>query len=216
MPLSAEFLVWTSVWLPLLFLIMVSAATPDNTPFASFWARLSNALFVGTTFLRAVGVSEGCTNLLKHYVARRRPNFYALCQFDTVLRTCNTASSTARIKEAQYSFPSGHSSLASCGMVFVTWYLSCLLVRRPSPRRGVVAMYRHFGALLLWQCLPLILPGWAVYVGATRLADHWHHFSDVLAGLVLGSTVATLVYHTVLGPQFAYDAATATLAAETL
>jgi membrane-associated phospholipid phosphatase len=59
------------------------------------------------------------------------------------------------------------------------------------------------------------MPGWAVYVGATRMADHWHHFSDVLAGLALGSTVVTLVYRTVLGPHFASDA-TATATAETL
>jgi membrane-associated phospholipid phosphatase len=217
----AEFLVWTSVWWPLLFLIMVSlAATPNNhtaPPFASLWSRLSNALLVATTFLRAIGISEGCTNLLKHYVARRRPNFYALCQFDTVSRACNAtlslgSTTTARIKEAQYSFPSGHSSLASCSMVFVTWYLTRLLARRPTLlRRGSVVTVDHrrvsfWASSLLSPWLPLLLPGWAVYVGATRLADHWHHFSDVLAGLALGSTIATLVHHTFLGPQVVYDA----------
>jgi membrane-associated phospholipid phosphatase len=36
---------------------------------------------------------------------------------------------------------------------------------------------------------------WCIFVGVSRLADNWHHPSDVLAGLILGWTSATVAYH---------------------
>ena len=56
----------------------------------------------------------------------------------------------------------------------------------------------HYGeasrifSLIICTCLPL---GWAFFVAASRLVDHWHHPSDVLAGLGLGFTASTIAYH---------------------
>jgi hypothetical protein len=43
--------------------------------------------------------------------------------------------------------------------------------------------------------LSALLPwGWATFVGVSRIVDHWHHPSDVVAGCILGSACATLCF----------------------
>ncbi len=90
--------------------------------------------------------------------------------------------------QANFSFPSGHSSLICCGMTFLVWYLhgtsGINRIQHSEPSR--------FFSLLICTCLPL---GWALFVAASRLVDHWHHPSDVLAGLGLGFVMSTIAYH---------------------
>ena len=107
----------------------------------------------------------------------QRPNFYAMCGFDKETLEC-----TADIhmqNEARMSFPSGHSSVSFTGLVCVTLFLL-----------GRVGLNRNVGTirssargkmLLLISCMPLLL---AFYCAASRLADNWHHPSDIIAGIV--------------------------------
>jgi membrane-associated phospholipid phosphatase len=44
---------------------------------------------------------------------------------------------------------------------------------------------------LLAALLPLLV---AIAVGITRYSDYWHHWTDIVAGLVLGLGVSALVY----------------------
>ena len=132
-----------------------------------------------SSLLLGVGGSEGSTQLLKHWVLRRRPNFYQLCQFNTTTRQCEAG--YHEVLEAQMSFPSGHSSLSWCGMIVVTWFM---LKRRPS-RAG--KLYFFVSAVL-----PL---SFATFVASTRIVDHWHHVSDVLSGVFLGCIWGSIGYH---------------------
>jgi phosphatidate phosphatase len=138
-----------------------------------------------SSFLMAIGISEFVTQTLKVVIRRRRPNFYELCGFDMNSRTCNGP--LEHVKEAQYSFPSGHSSLAACAMVYMSWMVLARIVAHPKLSISHKRQF-SFGACVLFL-------GWAVFVGTTRLIDHWHHFSDVVAGLWLGGMIATLVFH---------------------
>jgi diacylglycerol diphosphate phosphatase / phosphatidate phosphatase len=160
--------------------------------------RLTDAVVTVAGLITAIGVSEGATQFLKLFIQRRRPNFYALCGFDVASRQCTAA--LTDIRESQFSFPSGHSSLAACSMTFMSWYFVNKIVESNALR---ATQKRAFS--LVTCCL---LPGWAVFIGATRLVDHWHHPSDVVAGLVLGSVVASITYHTYYYPlqQQAADA----------
>ena len=79
--------------------------------------------------LTAYGISEGLTRMLKGTVGRRRPNFYALCHFDTETLQC--MGSPKQICQAQYSFPSGHASMSACTMIFL-----CLYLTGRMPRNG--------------------------------------------------------------------------------
>jgi diacylglycerol diphosphate phosphatase/phosphatidate phosphatase len=131
-------------------------------------------------FAMAIGLSEGTTVLLKLWIQRPRPNFYSLCGFDKSLLKCTA--DLHHLREANFSFPSGHSSLSCCGMTFLVWYL---LGNNQNTKRPMV---HALNAILPW--------GWTIFVAASRIADSWHHPSDVLAGLALGFVICTIAYHT--------------------
>lgn len=149
-------------------------------------------------FMTAIGLSEGSTQLLKLYIQRRRPNFYALCGFDDASLRC--MGSTEYIREANFSFPSGHSSLANCGMTFLVWFglgrllwLASLDATAAGKAVLTQSRMRKYGYLALLICL---LPwSWAAFVGASRIVDQWHHPADVGVGLLLGALAATIAYH---------------------
>jgi diacylglycerol diphosphate phosphatase/phosphatidate phosphatase len=139
-------------------------------------------------FSMALGLSESTTQLLKLMIQRRRPNFYELCGFDKqVLLKCTA--DLKQLREANFSFPSGHSSLACCGMTFLVWYF----LGKNSNQRGRPQRRRQFVGRFLSAVIPW---GWAILVAASRLIDKWHHPSDVLAGLALGFGTCTIAYHT--------------------
>jgi membrane-associated phospholipid phosphatase len=169
--------------------------------------------------LCAIGITEGLTQCLKMYIGRLRPNMYQLCQFSTVTLQYSTSITKERIREGHLSFPSGHSSLASVSMVYCTWYFlhfyshwsnTGTLQRRQQSGSDAIYQYSNndLWTLLLSELRTLIialfLPGWAVYVGMTRIVDHWHHVSDVLAGLLLGSMIGTITFHTIVPPILQY------------
>lgn len=163
-----------SVWVPLILVAAVEIATVPKRP---AWALA--AIFT------TIGISEGVTQTLKLIIQRRRPNFYALCGFDYLTQKCT--GSAERVREAQYSFPSGHSSLSACTAVFMTWFLLAKVI---VSRRLTLLQKRVAGGTICFVFL-----GWMLLVGVSRLVDHWHHASDVLAGWLLGSLIATSVYH---------------------
>jgi diacylglycerol diphosphate phosphatase/phosphatidate phosphatase len=128
-------------------------------------------------------------------VMRPRPNFFALCEFSVEEQRC-TNSSMKRVIESQLSFPSGHSSVAWCGMTFLVLVLLGKLQRH---RHRVAAgnewqSVRHHQPWVTILCC-LIPWSWAAFVAASRIVDHWHHPSDVLAGSLLGIACAVVPYH---------------------
>jgi len=179
---TAAFLVWASVFLPLGITGITAWYSTHQSPL-SIRYHVVHASLCG--LLTAIALSEGTTQLLKLYIQRRRPNFYALCGFDKTRKVCTN--SLHKVREANFSFPSGHSSLANCAMTYLVWFF---LSRIISSSRLSPTVKRF---LALWAC---VVPwGWALFVGASRLVDMWHHPSDVVAGLLLGGLASTLAYH---------------------
>ena len=74
-------------------------------------------------------------------------------------------------------------------MTFLVWYLHG--ANRMNNVQHTIESSRLF-SLVIRTCLPW---GWALFVAASRLVDHWHHPSDVLAGLGLGFATCTIAYH---------------------
>jgi membrane-associated phospholipid phosphatase len=148
-------------------------------------------LTVVASFSMAIGLSEGATNFLKIWVQRRRPSFYDLCGFNTQTLQCEA--SPDYIKEANLSFPSGHSSLSCCGMTFLVWYF-----------QGKIKTRERW---ITWA-IAVVPWGWSVFVAASRLVDHWHHPSDIVAGLGLGFAAGTLAYHVWYPPIWSPSAGT--------
>jgi membrane-associated phospholipid phosphatase len=124
-------------------------------------------------------------NTVKLSVGRLRPDFLARCA--PVLRAGSAPPSYActgdprAVTEGRKSFPSGHAALSSAGLVYLAIVLAYHLASSPCARRcGVV--WRAAAVAAVWMC-PLI-------VGLTRVADYWHHWSDVAVGLVIGHAAA--------------------------
>lgn len=136
--------------------------------------------------MTAIGISEFVTQVFKFYVGRLRPNFYEMCGFDKAILECTNGEDMEM--EARMSFPSGHSSLSFCGMMALCLFFMGRVglgrVARPN------TLKYKFGLMLSF--LPLLFSFWCA---TSRLVDHWHHPSDILAGSILGTVSAFIGYH---------------------
>ena len=129
------------------------------------------------------------TEVGKYTIGRLRPHFWDVCQ--PQLKdgtTCSdainqhryienyyclgTGYTTDDIRQARLSFPSGHSSLSFYALVYMSLYLQ----KRMHWRRSHLT--RHF----IQFCL--IMLAW--FTALSRIMDNWHHWSDVLAGSLIG------------------------------
>ncbi|XP_076471507.1 phospholipid phosphatase 1-like [Babylonia areolata] len=144
---------------------------------------------LGLMFFFGVVVTHFSTNVPKYTIGRLRPHFFAVCvpDFSKVTNTQSyitedicTGNNTDDIKEARVSFPSGHSSMAAYCMLFLVLYLE---------RR-----FTWQGMLLLKSFLQVVSTLMAVYTCLSRVSDYKHHWSDVLAGGLLGALVAGFVF----------------------
>jgi diacylglycerol diphosphate phosphatase / phosphatidate phosphatase len=186
-----------SVWVPL-FLVTVGELIRNHHRMVSgnHRRRRRRPFYAIAAFLVTIGVTEGLTQLLKLTIRRKRPNYYALCGFVVTTRQCTA--DVQHIREAQYSFPSGHSSLSAAAAIFCLWFFVAKILAASSSssqsqsRGGLLSMPTQRLAVATIVTIGL---SWTVTVGTTRLVDRWHHPSDVLAGWLLGGLVATIIYH---------------------
>lgn len=86
------------------------------------------------------------------------------------------------LKDGRLSFPSGHSSISFTSMVPLSLFLAVELLE-PWKHRCV--------ARLAVSCLPLLL---AFTIAISRTRDQRHHFSDILAGSVIGAACALVAF----------------------
>ena len=116
-------------------------------------------------------ISNIVSNFLKLQVGRPRPDFYSLMgQEANADSLMPDGMSTNRYRECFKSFPSGHTTTASCGMVFTSLFFRKVLKTN------------QFWAFFLMAC-PLL---YAFYIAAGRVIEYRHHFEDVLCGLLIG------------------------------
>ncbi|GLT91875.1 hypothetical protein SLE2022_097370 [Rubroshorea leprosula] len=149
--------------------------------------------------LFSVLITGVITDAIKDAVGRPRPDFFWRCfpngtgvfNNGTGEVICNGLKSV--IKEGHKSFPSGHTSWSFAGLGFLALYVSGKI--RVFDRRGHVAK-------LCIVFLPLLV---AALVGISRVDDYWHHWQDVFAGGLLGTTVATFCYLQFFPPPYDVD-----------
>eukprot|EP00475_Leptophrys_vorax_P037335 TRINITY_DN641_c0_g1_i1.p1 TRINITY_DN641_c0_g1~~TRINITY_DN641_c0_g1_i1.p1 ORF type:complete len:327 (-),score=74.46 TRINITY_DN641_c0_g1_i1:70-1050(-) len=148
-------------------------------------------------------VSVAAVEALKLFAGRYRPNYLAVCDLNSSGQCTGSASD---VKDAQQSFPSGHSATAFFVMTFLSLYLSGKFrVFAPTlteitettskyeiwVARKVDRILGRFTKWSLTSVLPLVL---AALVAVSRTRDYKHNFSDVLAGSVLGAACAVVSY----------------------
>ncbi|KAL5726579.1 hypothetical protein ACHQM5_009612 [Ranunculus cassubicifolius] len=149
--------------------------------------------------LFAVLVTGVLTDAIKDAVGRPRPDFFWRCfpdgkdVYDPITTDVMCTGDKKVIKEGHKSFPSGHTSWSFAGLVFVAWYMAGKI--RVFDRRG------HVGKLCI-IFLPLLI---AALVGVSRVDDYWHHWQDVFAGALIGTTVASMCYLQFFPPPYHVD-----------
>jgi len=148
----------------------------------------------------ALVATEVITNSLKNVVGRPRPDFLSRCQVDmkhgtptdplfglSTVSVC-TQTDLSVLYDGFRSFPSGHSSLSFAGLGFLALFLA-----------GKIHMMDR--KTQLWKILIFLAP-WvsAALVAASRVKDHRHRGSDVLAGAIIGAFCAWLAYYYIYPP----------------
>ncbi|XP_074524989.1 phospholipid phosphatase 3 isoform X2 [Halichoeres trimaculatus] len=135
-------------------------------------------------FLFGCAVSQSFTDIAKVSVGRMRPHFLDVCNPDFSTIDCSQGYITnytcrgdeSDVQEARKSFFSGHASFSMFTMLYLAFYLQSRFTWR--------------GARLLRPLLQFTLLMMAFYTGLSRVSDHKHHPTDVLAGFVQGALVA--------------------------
>jgi len=156
----------------------------------SFWCGEPNDIHLTIcVYAIANGLTKAITNIFKNYVGYLRPNFYNRCKFDADTLLCNDEEEE---QNARKSFPSGHSSLAFCGMTLLTLYLLHIF--------GVGGVHDNASSqkqrvgkrfLSLLCLLPMMV---SFFVAASRVHDNYHHPADVVAGSLIGFGCAKVVH----------------------
>jgi len=146
-------------------------------------------------------VNEILTNMLKHTIGRLRPYFIDLCNSSVTCLlnknflyienyTCQnkfqhhlkSENYQTHLLNARKSFPSG---LASNSFYIATFCL--LYIEHRLSKRNEIRLIRNF--------FQVMVIGWALWVSWGRVEKHHNHISDVAAGMLIGSVVATLAFH---------------------
>jgi len=202
--IPGSLLTFTCIWVPLIIMSLVIMLTQPPKQTKTFFS-----LDGIHCFLFAIGIEEFTSQSLKMYVGRLRPNFYSLCGFDSKSLQCTA--DMAHQYEARLSFPSGHSSLSFCGMGVLMWFCLGCWIRFCSNRTGIsnanegnergglltstlaqALRYKHGFKGVLFCMTPLL---YCTFVATSRIVDNWHHPSDILAGIIIGFSCATISYH---------------------
>ncbi|CAG9806291.1 unnamed protein product [Chironomus riparius] len=150
--------------------------------------------FIGF-LLFSMSINQFITDGTKFAVGRLRPHFIDLCQprfpggttcensinYNRYIRdfVCTSGAPESSLKNGRLSFPSGHTSFAFVTAIYCVFYLESRM--------------RYNGSKLLKHFIQLFFICGALYTGLSRISDYKHHYTDVLAGLILGSLISYVV-----------------------
>ncbi|KAK7550065.1 PAP2 superfamily protein [Phyllosticta citricarpa] len=167
----------------------------------SFW-DMNNAVL---GLLYSLIVAAVFQVFLKWLIGGLRPHFLAACQPNVPTTGAQTGNGWAGImydrsvctgdrsdiNDSLESFPSGHSTAAFAGLVFLALYLNAKL--------KLAANYHP----ALWKLIAVMAP----LLGATLIAgaltiDEFHNWYDVVAGATIGTLMAFCSYRMVYAAVF--------------
>mmetsp|Transcript_7825 Transcript_7825/g.23642 ORF Transcript_7825/g.23642 Transcript_7825/m.23642 type:complete len:253 (-) Transcript_7825:231-989(-) len=132
--------------------------------------------------LGAMSINVLITEIFKNVAGRPRPYFASVCNSYVEGSKTVCTGHTSLVKEARKSFPSGHTSLAFAVAVF-----------QASTIAGALGL-GDVGSSLLTVLISSLPTLGAFWVGITRTIDNHHHWSDVVAGAILGASFGRLCY----------------------
>ncbi|XP_037537455.1 phospholipid phosphatase 3-like [Nematolebias whitei] len=160
-----------------------------------YFLNEGSSSFVGNPYIAALykqvgvfvfgcAISQSFTDIAKVSVGRMRPHFLDVCKPDFSTINCSLGyiteyqcqGSESKVQEARKSFFSGHASFSMYTMLYLVFYLQ--------------SRFTWHGARLLRPLTQFTLIMMSFYTGLSRVSDHKHHPTDVLAGFIQGALVA--------------------------
>ncbi|UZJ56893.1 hypothetical protein CBS101457_006213 [Exobasidium rhododendri] len=152
-----------------------------------------NAGLLGFVLSHAITLTA--TTVVKVTVGRPRPDLIDRCQprpgsanatpYGLVTQAiCTTDLGSHLLRDGFRSFPSGHASTAFAGFTFLSLYLAGKM-HIFHPARGHAA----YEWIIFF---PMIA---AALIAISRSMDYRHHWSDLLAGALLGTFISLMTYH---------------------
>ncbi|XP_053212471.1 putative phosphatidate phosphatase [Panonychus citri] len=151
-----------------------------------FWYNLITVL---STWACTFWINSVITKFIKVRVGRLRPVFLDYCNptidcDDAAWKDQYVTNFTCRVGHSvenfvRTSFPSGHSSESMVSMVFLIIYLW--------------KRYRHNSTRYFVALVQIVVLFVGLFVALSRIYDNIHHWSDVLAGIAIGTIVALVV-----------------------
>ncbi|ELP91023.1 phosphatidic acid phosphatase type 2 domain containing protein 1B, putative [Entamoeba invadens IP1] len=144
-----------------------------NIVFIVYFAKKRNStkylINVLLLFAFSVALNRFATDAFKKFAGRPRPNQFSL-------------ESNGKAGQLYLSFPSGHSSMVFNASAFL-FLLLC----------GEFKIFGGEGSLMgLFACgLPLLFAG---VVAVSRTRDFYHHYEDIVAGLLIGCIISIVCY----------------------
>ncbi|POM58803.1 Phosphatidic acid phosphatase [Phytophthora palmivora] len=159
------------------------------------------------SLFQSMALATFLTQFTKNITGRFRPSFYDMCKWnhDVVWDgVTNLCTDSAGEKEGRKSFPSGHASFAWASMLVLTLYLLGRSRLNCENRSNSTLRGGKKSLMLFMCCAPVILAAW---ISITRCIDNWHHYSDILAGSVIGAVSAIFAFNYNYGSIFSWDSA---------
>ncbi|XP_071118611.1 phospholipid phosphatase 1-like [Haliotis cracherodii] len=160
-------------------------STDPNEHTKSYFEKCYKIIIV---FIFGSAVTQLLTEIGKFSIGRLRPHFFAVCNPDMANIDCNSGyimdftckgTNSYRLRDMRLSFPSGHASIAVYCMIFLMAYLQARLTTARTN--------------LIRPVMQLVAFGLAFFTCLSRISDYKHHWSDVLAGAILGTLISCLV-----------------------
>ena len=148
-------------------------------------------------FILGISTTLLFTEIGKRWIGRLRPHFLAVCVPNYAAISCTTSGSTgslynsiytggsfctgdaSQIKQARFSFPSGHSSFSTYCMSFIIVYLEARLI------------LVRFRFVKTFVQIAAFIAAWVTIL--SRVSDYWHNPTDVLGGFFIGLAVSLFI-----------------------
>ncbi|POM72641.1 Phosphatidic acid phosphatase [Phytophthora palmivora] len=156
------------------------------------------------SLFQSIALATFLTQFTKNMTGRFRPCFYDMCGWNHDIiwdGVTNLCTSTSGEKEGRKSFPSGHASFSWSTMLVLTLYLLGRSRLNCTNRCNSMLRSGKKSVMMFLCCVPLLLAAW---ICITRSIDNWHHYSDILAGSVVGAASAIFAFSNNYGPIFSW------------
>ena len=192
-------LILVSGVLPLVVQVLLSLTRPSCS------SRIHEVHQTCCVYFVAWSLNMIAVEFVKNYVGYLRPLFFQFCQANEDYSAC-----TADGHGLRKSFPSGHSATSFCGMTLLAMYIhhrfgvyskrrfQPVLVKSSGKSTTTATttlqlVYEQDASLPLARFMSIIalVPLFvALWIAASRVRDNKHFPADVLAGALIGSTLA--------------------------